>query len=487
MPDSVHRLHADAPEAQAAPRLRSALLLRRLLFPWVLRQAHRLRLATPAAPAAPATAVPLGRALTLRLRLARGLSWERRRQAVARLRRLPGFSSAEYRALNPDLGRLVANPAAHALFHGACTGRRLFRPERLARVLGDLRPPALGPAPEDELAALRARAPRVAVYASSHGNVFMQEIADDLAADLAAAGIAVARHDETAPPRPAGLGIFVAPHEFFVLGRGRAWIREDVIARAVMLNTEQVQTRWFAQALPFLLAARGAIDLNAQMSALLAEAGLPSLHLTMAPPAAGACLAAGDRAHPLFRVLPEAARSDPDPATPLAERALDVAYFGAATPRRDAFFARHAGFFAAHECFLYCRPQGHGPIRAAAADGALARLARHVGGHVRITLNLHRDAFGYFEWHRIVRLGMSMGSVVVSEPSLPHPAFRPGTHYFEAPARQIPELIAWLLHDADGRVAASRVQAQARHLLAEEFSPPRTAARVLAFLLDGAA
>jgi hypothetical protein len=157
------------------------------------------------------------------------------------------------------------------------------------------------------------------------------------------------------------------------------------------------------------------------------------------------------------------------------------------TPQRDAFFARHAAFFAAHACFLYCRPQAHGPIRAEAKDGALSRLARHVGGHARITLNLHRDEFGYFEWHRIVRLGMSMGSVVVSEPSLPHPAFRPGEHYFEAPPRQIPELIDWLLHEADGRAAAARVQAAAQRLLAGQFALERTAARVLAFLLEATA
>lgn len=482
MPDVASPLSTEPP---APPSLRAGLVLRRLIWPLLLRLGVRLRLFAP--PPGAAAAVPVGRALALRGRLLRGFARRRRAAAVDRLRRFPGFSGAAYLALNPDLRWLVHNPAAHALFHGACAGRPLFRPERLARALGEVRAPVGVAAAPADLAALRARAPRVGVLVSSHGNVFMRDIADDLAADLAATGVAVERMDELAPPsRKPPLSIVVAPHEFFVLGAGRGWIREDVMAQAVMLNTEQAQTRWFALALPFVLAARGVIDLNAQMCGLFAAAGLPTLQITPASSHAGPVLDAADRRHPLFRVLPAAARADPDPATPFADRPLDIAFFGAATTQRSAFFARHAAFFAGYESFLYCRPQARGPIRGDGADGALSRIARHVGGHARITLNLHRDEFGYFEWHRVVRLGLAMGSVVVSEPSLPHPALRAGEHFFEAPSRQIPELIEWLLRTADGRRAAASVQAAARCTLAETFAPARNGARLLNFLLDGA-
>lgn len=487
MPDTSHRVPSEAPATVLAPPLRADLLLRRVVLPLAMRLAERLRLIAPRPPGG-GGGVPIGRALGLRHRLRYGLSRQRRAVAAARLRRFPGFDGADYLALNADLRRLVYNPAAHALFHGSCAGRPLFRSEKLARVLGETQVPESTADAPTELATLRTRVPRVGVMVSSHGNVFMQDVADDLAAALAAAGVAVERRDESASPRHLPpFNIVVAPHEFFVLGRGRDWIREDVISASAMLNTEQVQTRWFAQALPFVLASRGVIDLNAQMCALFAETGLPRLQLTLAQPPAGAGLDAADRRHPLFRVLPEAARSTPDPATPFADRVLDIAFFGATTPQRSAFFARNAACFAAYENVLYSRPQQHGPIRGATADGALSRIARHIGGHTRITLNLHRDEFGYFEWHRIVRLGMSMGSVVVSEPCLPHPDFRPGVHYLEAPLRQIPDLIDWLLRSADGRVTAQRVQDTARHLLAERFTAQRNAARLLAFLLDGVA
>ncbi len=483
MPDAVSPLR-DA--SLTAMPLRAGLVLRRLIWPLALRLAVRLRLLAPP-PGDAGGGVPVGRALALRGRLRHGLPRRRRREAVARLRRFPGFSGSAYVTLNPDLRWLVRNPASHALFHGACAGRTLFRPERLARALGEVRAPAAVGEPPADLAALCARAGRVGILVSSHGNVFMQDIADDLAADLAATGIAVERMDEHAAPhcRPP-LSIVVAPHEFFVLGAGRGWIRADVLTEAVMLNTEQAQTRWFALALPFMLAARGVIDLNAQMCGLFAAAGLPALQITPASPHAGAVLDAADRRHPLFRVLPAAARRDPDPAAPFADRPLDIAFFGAATAQRSAFFARHAGFFAGCESFLYCRPQARGPIRGDGADGALSRIARHVGGHARITLNLHRDEFGYFEWHRVVRLGLSMGSVVVSEPSQPHPALHAGVHFFEAPSRQIPELIEWLLRTPDGRRAAAAAQEAARRTLGQTFAPARNGARLLQFLLDGA-
>ena len=49
-----------------------------------------------------------------------------------------------------------------------------------------------------------------------------------------------------------------------------------------------------------------------------------------------------DRTHPLFGVLPRAAQADADPAAPFRTRPIDMSFFGAASPRRDQFFARNA-------------------------------------------------------------------------------------------------------------------------------------------------
>jgi hypothetical protein len=423
--------------------------------------------------------------------LVRGLSRSTRARAVARLALLPLFDAADYLALNRDVVASGMSAGAHALFHGVSEERALFRPEKIARNLGLL---AAAPTPAAGMPAL-SRAlpepsrppPRIGVYVSSVGNVFMREIAEDLVATLRLGGAKADLFDETSDiGRRPSLCVFVAPHEFFVLGRGPSWVRDDVVARAVMLNTEQIQTKWFARALPLLLASRGVLDVCAQTADLLALTGVPCLPIGLAPLDGAGRLAAADRAHPLFRVLPLAARADPLASTPLARRPLDIAFFGTESPHREAWLARNAGFLADYDCFIHLRRIDRGPLSAGTADGALTRLARHVCGHSRISLNLHRDAYGYLEWHRIVRLGLAGGGVVVSEPCLPHPLLRPGVHYFEENARQIPDLLEWLLRSPDGKARADAVQANAAALLAGELGGGRAAGRVLAFLRDAA-
>ncbi len=412
-------------------------------------------------------------------RLLRRLSRPTRRRALQRLRRIPCFRPADYLADHPDVRAGALDPARHALFAGVFEGRQLFRPAALARCLGVAR---------DQPAAAAAvtmprPATRIGIYVSSRGNVFMRDIAEDLAASLHAAGVAVAVRDETAPicdgPE---LRLFVAPHEFFLLGRGPAWVRDDVIASGLMLNTEQPQTAWFARALPFLLAARGVVDLSAQTAGLLGRAGVPSLHLTPSPHLEACQLGPADRLHPLFRVLPKAAKSTPSPRTPFAARPLDLAFFATESPHRDAWLARNAAVLAERNCFIYYRRLARGPIRGEGAEAALTRLAHHVCGHARIVLNLHRDAFGFLEWHRVVRLGIASGALVVSEPSLPHPLLRPGEHFLEESAQLLPNLLQWLLHSEDGQRHAERVRDNAASLLAERLTPRHTAMQFLGFL-----
>lgn len=50
----------------------------------------------------------------------------------------------------------------------------------------------------------------------------------------------------------------------------------------------------------------------------------------------------------------------------------------------------------------------------------------------------------------MVRLGMCSGSLVVSDPCLPHPDFVANEHYLQENARYIPDLLEWLLKTEDG-------------------------------------
>ncbi len=414
-------------------------------------------------------------------------------KAIERLKRFPLFSLEDYLRLNPDIAAAPMDPHAHFLCLGAFEGRRWCGEDRIARKLGECISGANGnatpaetgvsPAREDsKIAALAARCPPVGIYVSSQGNIFMNEIAVDVAADLESLGVRVSLGDETSQSdhRPP-LRIFVAPHEFFQLGRGREWVREDLVANSFMFQVEQIQTQWYRLGLPLSFLARGVIDFTFENADLLGRTGLPALHYTPGlrpdPPA----LFPQDYFHPLFQVLPAAAKAKPNPESSFAERPLDIAFSGNLTPHRSRFFARHAAFLSDYEAYIHC-PVGTGPYTTDL--GAVIRLANHVLGHAKIALNIHRDEFPYFEWQRIVQQGMRAGSVVVSEPCLPQPDFKAGVHYFEEDGQHMPDLIEWLLRTEEGRRNAERVRTNVQTQIGDEKRKRQNAAKLLEFLLQ---
>ncbi len=438
-----------------------------------------------AVPAAP----PLGDVPLRRWQESYGsVSAETLAQGVARLRRFELFDAENYLGRNSDVGEAGLDPYRHFLQAGAFEDRGRIDPEELARAAGsfmllrDGEKPA--PAELSVLPELVQQIPHIGIYVSSFGNLFMEDIAGDLARDLRSVGLRADVLDETSPieGRPP-LCLFVAPHEFFTLGGGRRWARDDILSHAFMFGTEQVQTKWFNLALPFILMSRGILDICAQTAMLFGQAGMPALHVLPGCRLHEPALTQSDRQHPLFRVLPPAAQAEPEPGSAFKSRPLDVNFFGNGSPRRNSFFARNAAFFSEYETFLYCRNAERGPLLGRGQESALTRLAAHVSGHSKITLNIHRDDMGFFEWHRMVRLGMCSGSVVVSDPCLPHPDFVAGKHYFQEQARHVPDLLEYLLRTEDGAREAERVRANVDDLMSNVFDTRRTMTELLSFFV----
>jgi hypothetical protein len=266
-------------------------------------------------------------------------------RGIERLRHLPIFSPDDYAARHRDILN-GWDAYDHAFRFGMFEERQIFDPIKLARYLAAL--PAgsgRGAAPG------QPRDPSVsgtiAVYVSTLGNLFMREIARDLVRDLKAAGLSAELRDEKSPigDCPA-IPIFVAPHEFFILGDGWDWVRDHVLDRAFMLSTEQIQTSWFAKSLPLLLMSRGVIEMCRQTLSFLGQASLPGVHLRPGVEPHSPPLSESDRKHPLFGALSAAAREAPRAETPFAERAVDIAFFGSDSPRRHQFFARNAAMLA---------------------------------------------------------------------------------------------------------------------------------------------
>ncbi|MFT8336593.1 MAG: hypothetical protein ABF628_10495, partial [Acetobacter orientalis] len=145
------------------------------------------------------------------------------------------------------------------------------------------------------------------------------------------------------------------------------------------------------------------------------------------------------------------------PTTPLAKRVFDISFFGNISYKREKFFAKHASFFAAYNCFLYYR-KTDGPLTTQGRYAILAHLPRYIAEHSKIFLNIHRDDNHFFEWHRMVLQGMAAGAVVVSEECFPHPLYKAGTHYLIESTRHMPNLIEWLLDTPEGQQEAERVR-----------------------------
>ena len=418
------------------------------------------------------------------------VEWWTLAAAITRLKRLDIFDVEDYVRRNPDVVAAGLDPYAHFIQSGALEGRGRIDPEDLARLFGSLnlfdnaaRALPKAAARASDVHALATEVGPIGLFVSSHGNVFMNDIAEDLAVDLRSAGVDVQLLDETMAidSRPE-VSIYIAPHEFFTLGDGKKWVRDDVLSQGFVFGTEQLQTPWFNTALPFMLMARGMLDLCVQTVEIFKRLDMASIHILPGARQRPHALTERDRRHPLFGVLPAAARPDIVPSRIFKQRPIDVSFFGTASPRRDAFFSRNAGFFADYETFNYCRRPGRGPIRAESEDGTLSRMAGHVCGHSKIALNIHREEFGYFEWHRMVRLGMCTGSLVVSDPCLPHPDFFANEHYLQEDLRHIPNLVEWLLKTEDGAREAERVRANVDRLLTGTYDVDRTVAQLLSFL-----
>lgn len=391
--------------------------------------------------------------------------------------RLPAsglFDAEVYLALNPDVSSELGDAWHHFLRHGFGEGRPFTSPETVARLLAEMdgkiraerhcltqlaEAAFVAQDQVDNAAPLRRRGAKVAVFCSSLGNFFMQEIADLLAWGLQAEGIDAVQRDETANrDERFDLRVFVAPHEFFWLGKGTEWKGVAGATASVLYNVEQPQTQWFCRALPLLLEAPLVLDINLQTAAILRRAGCKVVHFMpghlptarYAQPyleVSGIPLAKGYAfARQSYNWLAE---------NRLDERPIDLLFMGTRAARRDEALVRLQDLTDAHRFLcVYRSPSQPFTSRSDAASEYGWALAQRA----KIVLNLHRDWIGYFEWSRIVMQGFWQGACVVSDPGLVPPFFVPGVHYLEENLRHIGELVRWLLETDDGRDKLNRTR-----------------------------
>jgi hypothetical protein len=397
----------------------------------------------------------------------------------SKIERVGLFDPTVYLDLNLDVKAARDDPWQHFMKYGLREGRHFTTSELVARAIAKADPQIRRAAAavrqrEREIAddnfRLNAAQPfldhqvRVGIFCNSLGNFFMQEIANLLAWQLHAFDIDVHMRSEVSQmDEHFDLRIFVAPHEFFYLGRGPAWKSMSSADGSVLYNVEQMQTQWFCRAFPLFLEARLVLDINFQSTELLRQMGCNAVHYM--PPYLTDC--------PYTRPQPdvsgvEIVRGYEFSRTKftwtehvdLSSRPIDILFIGTGSARRSRAIERLRELGDKHR-FICIYTHQSSPLTPGNYRTTSTEINCALAQRSKITLNIHRDWIGYFEWSRMVLQGFWQGACVVSDPSLQNPYFREAEHFLEENVRHMPELLRWLLETRDGHAKMNDVSVSA--------------------------
>ena len=298
------------------------------------------------------------------------------------------------------------------------------------------------------------------LLAASAGNEVMLDIARVFADGFAAAGVPAELVVDGMPdpdPPPSLLQLVVAPHEYFPLfleaGRPESEVR--ALTRAVhLLNVEQPGSQWFEIAYRHAKEARGVLDISALGAEELERRGIDAMH---APLGYSPRLEAGG------------------PTSPA--RPVDVVFLGSHSPRREAFFSRHADFFAGRECRIHFA-RLEKPRLASTKGFVSGQELRALLASSRVLVNVHSRETPYFEWHRAL-IALANGCLVVSETSRGVEPLLPGEHLVMEDLDRLPGACRAMLEDEGAR---SRMAERARRCVRERLSAAAVCEEVLARL-----
>ncbi|MCR5219832.1 MAG: hypothetical protein K6E31_02415 [bacterium] len=327
---------------------------------------------------------------------------------------------------------------------------------------------------------LEGKGPRVSVWVAKRGNYFFHDIARLIHSGFQDMGvqsrliIAASEEDCLDPVNlDIPLRIVVAPHEFFLfIPEAVAWPLKG--ERLWLVNPEQARLGWFAEGAKAKYFGRAdlILDFDQDNVRQLLEAGYPAHYLPLGFSASCADFG-GTAAIPLLKDtegLPRGTRewqADVDPlAEPLSDRPLDCCFFGVSTPRRNAFFAQNAPLFAELNSYLHLQDMWRLRPLVSGENTSLNTIsASSIVRRSKIALNLHQSDNLYFEWHRLVLLGMWQGAVVVSEQCSASWPLLPGRDYISASLADMPAVIEFLLKSPKGIAQAERIRRNALETL----------------------
>lgn len=304
----------------------------------------------------------------------------------------------------------------------------------------------------------------IGICFNSDGNFFFKEIANHLNGALLEAGhqVICVDHNEILDT-DCDFYFLVAPHEAYSLAEDNtlySFFKEKMPKVAYFL-TEQPQTTFFLKQLPYLFDNVQLVEMNLEGAKYLRSLNLNSHYLPLGyfeNLDYSSQKSFSDSSSGMY--LSRKVKDFDFTKSGIMNRPIDVSFVGNCCPRRSEFFAEYAEFFSSIESALFLPdwnlPHSENSVATLNTNDSLALAQRS-----KVFLNVHRDRFNYFEWHRLVLRGMISGAVVVTEPVRSVPGFVSGIHYLECSLDEMPNLINWLLNTEEGKQKMLDVQHQA--------------------------
>jgi glycosyltransferase involved in cell wall biosynthesis len=284
-----------------------------------------------------------------------------------------------------------------------------------------------------------SRYKQVALFATTKSNLFILEIGELIAAGFRELGCDARLCLDQLParnPSPDLLQIIVTPHEYYNLFLTQTVSSAEAVEltrNVVLYCTEQPETGWFYNNLPWAREAKAVADINSLGAQAYAERDISSYHFRLGY-------------HEILAV---------SNLTPHWNRQLDITFIGSLTPRRERFFAQHGRFFASRKCHLRFVPLGFAKTKITRSYLSPERR-NELLGQTRILLNVHYSEQKYLEWHRTL-VGLANGCCVISETSKGFADLVPGKHFIMADRE---DLIAccdyYLTHPQEAKTIADQ-------------------------------
>ena len=301
----------------------------------------------------------------------------------------------------------------------------------------------------------------------SSGNYFFQELAEYICQGLLEAGHTAHLCDETDIASKSGTHIIViAPHEYFVFDGGRDLYLtiKNISPQRTYYVTEQPQSKFGINQMQYLFDGSNIIDINLSNAIFCRHFGIDSYFLPVGSTKADHKITAKYPDSSIDGIfIDQAARNyDIEKESSIAQRPIDILYIGNSVPRRTSILAENSSLFNKYNSFIFT-PEWPFPHKADSITTLNKNNALALCQRSKILLNIHRDEFHYFEWHRIVLRGLISGNVVITEPSYPVPGLVNGVHYLEYSLDEIPERIEYLLETEAGIALCQTISRNARN------------------------